>query len=80
MKVKFIRYASGEVLATVETLHIPPKEGETVTIFGEVYRVYLTTHSVDINLKKSGKRSVKEVVNCHLVLSKEFDKYLEQFV
>ena len=59
-----------EIIAEAE-LSYPPREWETVSIWGEEYTISYITHEVEIKKKSNGKKCVIEKIICTLYKENE---------
>ena len=56
---------NNKIIADAE-LSYPPREDETVLIWGEEYTINYVTHDVEIKIKPNGKKCVIEKIICTL--------------
>ena len=59
-----------KIIADAE-LSYPPREDESVLIWGEEYTINYVTHDVEIKMKPNGKKCVIEKIICTLCKENE---------
>ena len=64
-----IKYEYDNKIIADAELSYPPREDESVLIWGEEYTISCITHDVEIKMKPNGKKCVVEKIIC--ILSKE---------
>lgn len=61
-----IKYEYDNKIIADAELSYPPREDESVLIWGEEYIISYITHDVEIKIKQNGKKCVIEKIICTL--------------